>query len=96
MRPNYTANSRPSATPRTQNQFVDFILADPDLCRAVPCWAWTAEIAEAAAEPPHRLLVDAGRWSRCADRRHRRSSRFSAGKNSIPADRRGGSRYIAA
>jgi hypothetical protein len=43
----------------TQNQAVDFILADPDLCRAVARWAETAEIDEATIHPPRRLPCDA-------------------------------------
>jgi hypothetical protein len=43
----------------TQNQAVDFILADPDLCRAVAAWAETAEIDEATTTPPRRLRRDA-------------------------------------
>jgi hypothetical protein len=43
----------------TQNQVVDFILADPELCEAVTRWARAAEIDEATTEPPHRLPADA-------------------------------------
>ena len=43
----------------TQNQAVDFILADPELCRAVVRWAETAEIDEATTTPPRRLPRDA-------------------------------------
>src|SRR5207237_10195273 len=39
----------------TQNQAVDFILADPELRRAVVAWAETAEIDEATTAPPRRL-----------------------------------------
>jgi len=42
-----------------QNQAVDFILADPDLCRAVADWAGTTEIDEATIAPPRRLPFDA-------------------------------------
>ena len=42
----------------TQNQAVDFILADPDLCRAIVAWAETAEIDEATTTPPRRLRRD--------------------------------------
>jgi len=42
-----------------QNQAVDFILADPDLCRAVAAWAQTTEIDEATTAPPQRLPHDA-------------------------------------
>ena len=42
----------------TQNQAVDFILADPELCRAVVRWAETAEIDEATTTPPRRLPRD--------------------------------------
>ena len=43
----------------TQNQAVDFILADPELCRAVGDWAGTTEIDEATTAPPQRLPRDA-------------------------------------
>jgi hypothetical protein len=43
----------------TQNQAVDFILADPELCRAVADWAGTTEIGEATTAPPQRLPSDA-------------------------------------
>ena len=43
----------------TQNQVVDFILADPDLCRAVAAWAGTTEIDEATTAPPQRPPRDA-------------------------------------
>src|SRR5438045_8807363 len=39
----------------TQNQAVDFILGDPELCRAVTDWATTTEIDEATTAPPQRL-----------------------------------------
>lgn len=42
----------------TQNQAVDFILADPDLCRAVAAWAGTRNIDEASMAPPQRLPED--------------------------------------
>jgi hypothetical protein len=43
----------------TQNQAVDFILADPELRRAVDEWAATADIGEATTPPPQRLPRDA-------------------------------------
>ena len=43
----------------TQNQAVDFILADPELRRAVADWATTAEIDEATTAPPQHLPCDA-------------------------------------
>jgi hypothetical protein len=43
----------------TQNQAVDFILADPELCRAVEAWGRTANIDEATTAPPQRLPQDA-------------------------------------
>jgi hypothetical protein len=43
----------------TQNQAVDFILADPELCHAVADWATTTEIDEATTAPPQRLPRDA-------------------------------------
>jgi hypothetical protein len=42
----------------TQNQAVDFILADPELRHAVEDWANTAEIDEATTAPPQRLPRD--------------------------------------
>jgi hypothetical protein len=52
-----TENGAP--TLGTQNQGVDFILADPELCRAVASWARTARIAEATTKPSRRLPDDA-------------------------------------
>ena len=46
----------------TQNQAVDFILADPELCRAVADWARTTEIDEATTAPPQRLPQDELYW----------------------------------
>src|SRR4030088_3741988 len=43
----------------TQNQAIDFILADPELCRAVEEWAQTANIDEGTTGPPQRLPYDA-------------------------------------
>jgi hypothetical protein len=43
----------------TQNQAVDFTLADPELCRAVAAWAKTANPEEATTAPPQRLPKDA-------------------------------------
>ena len=43
----------------TQNQAVDFILADPDLRAAVADWAARAPIGEATTAPPLRLPQDA-------------------------------------
>jgi hypothetical protein len=42
----------------TQNQTIDFILADPELRDAVTRWARLAEIEEATTEPPRRLPGD--------------------------------------
>ena len=42
-----------------QNQAVDFILADPELCRAVAGWARKGEVLEARVAPPQRLPQDA-------------------------------------
>src|SRR5438552_15844876 len=42
----------------TQNQAVDFILADPELRHAVAAWAGTTEIDEATTAPPRRLPRD--------------------------------------
>src|SRR5260221_8578972 len=42
----------------TQNQAVEFILADPELRRAVAEWALTTNIDEASTAPPPRLPQD--------------------------------------
>ena len=42
----------------TQNQAVEFILADPDLCRAVAEWAATTDIDEASTAPRRRPPQD--------------------------------------
>lgn len=39
----------------TQNQAVDFILADPELSAAIAEWGRTAQIDEATTEPLRRL-----------------------------------------
>jgi hypothetical protein len=43
----------------TQNQTVDFILADPELRAAVARWGQRAATDEATTEPPQRLPCDA-------------------------------------
>jgi hypothetical protein len=43
----------------TQNQAVEFILADPELCAAVGRWAAHTQIGEASTAPPQRLPRDA-------------------------------------
>jgi hypothetical protein len=43
----------------TQNQVVDFILADPELRAAVAHWARLVESNEATTAPPRRLPCDA-------------------------------------
>jgi hypothetical protein len=43
----------------TQNQAVDFILADADLRQAAAAWAARAAIAEASIAPPQRPPQDA-------------------------------------
>ena len=43
----------------TQNQTVNFILADPKLSAAVADWGQTAKLDEATIEPPRRLAYDA-------------------------------------
>ena len=45
-------------TPGTQNQAVDFILADPERRRRVAEWAAGAAILEATTSPPRRLPQD--------------------------------------
>ena len=42
----------------TQNQAVDFILADPELSRAVATWAAMTNIGEASTKPYQRLPHD--------------------------------------
>lgn len=42
----------------TQNQAVDFILADPELRHGVKDWARSTEIDEATTAPPQRLPRD--------------------------------------
>ena len=42
----------------TQNQAVDFILADRDLSRAVATWAAITNIGEASTKPSQRLPHD--------------------------------------
>jgi hypothetical protein len=42
----------------TQNQAVDFILADPELSRAISDWAEVTEIDEATTDPPSHLPCD--------------------------------------
>jgi len=44
--------------PGTQNQAVDFILADPERRRRVAEWAATAAVTEATTAPPQRLPQD--------------------------------------
>ena len=43
----------------TQNQVVEFILADPELTAAVARWAEGLDIEEASTRPPQRLPRDA-------------------------------------
>jgi hypothetical protein len=42
----------------TQNQIVDFIIADPSLSRAVKEWGELTEIEEATTASPRRLPID--------------------------------------
>ena len=46
----------------TQNQAVDFILADPELSRAVATWAAMTKIGEASTKPYQRLPHDELYW----------------------------------
>ena len=46
----------------TQNQAVDFILADPELSRAVGTWGAMANIGEASTKPYQRLPHDELYW----------------------------------
>ena len=43
----------------TQNQAIDFIRADPELCRAVAAWAEAANPDEVTMTPRRRLPFDA-------------------------------------
>jgi hypothetical protein len=45
-------------TPGTQNQAVDFILADPERRQRLAEWAATASFEEATTAPPQRLPQD--------------------------------------
>jgi hypothetical protein len=45
-------------TPGTQNQAVDFILADPELSRGVSEWGKRTRVGEVTTAPPHRLPCD--------------------------------------
>jgi hypothetical protein len=51
-----TENGAP--TPGTQNQTVDFILADPELSLAVKKWGERARVDEATTAPPRRPPFD--------------------------------------
>jgi hypothetical protein len=44
--------------PGTQNQAVDYILADPELREAVAEWGRATNPNEATTMPPHRLPID--------------------------------------
>jgi hypothetical protein len=44
--------------PGTENQVVDFILADPERCRCVAAWAADNAVLEATTAPPQRLPQD--------------------------------------
>jgi hypothetical protein len=46
----------------TQNQVVNFILADPELRAAVAQWGRLFESDEATTAPPRRLPCDAAYW----------------------------------
>lgn len=46
----------------TQNQVVDFILADMELREAVAQWGRTVETEEATTQPPQRLPSDPAYW----------------------------------
>ena len=72
----------------TQNQVVEFILADPELCLAVSRWAGTAEIEEATTRPSARLPDDrAHQRIRSYLQSVMKPSPFSR-VNKAPADRR--------
>jgi len=45
-------------TPGTENQVVDFILADPERRRRVVLWAATTSVGEATTAPLQRLTQD--------------------------------------
>jgi hypothetical protein len=44
--------------PGTQNQAVDYILADPELRDAIAEWGRATNPGEATTMPPHRLPID--------------------------------------
>jgi hypothetical protein len=44
--------------PGTQNQAVEFILADPELREAITAWGRATNPDEAMTMPPHRLPID--------------------------------------
>jgi len=46
----------------TQNQVVDFILADAELREAVAQWGRAVETEEATTQPPRRLPSDPAYW----------------------------------
>jgi len=46
----------------TQNQVVDFILADAELREAVAQWGRAVETEEATRQPPRRLPSDPAYW----------------------------------
>jgi hypothetical protein len=66
-------------TPGTQNQAVNFILADPELRRGVEGWAAAAGADEASTVPPRRLP---------RDDTYRRVAEFMAGAMEQPVFRR--------
>jgi hypothetical protein len=72
----------------TQNQVVEFILANPELCLAVSRWARTTEIEEATTRPSLALPDDgAHQRTRSYLRSVMEPSLFSR-VNKAPADRR--------
>jgi hypothetical protein len=69
----------------TQNQVVEFVLADPDLCRAVAEWAATTDIDEASTAPQRRrrrmtCTVASAPFSKRSRANHMRCARLSQKK----------------
>jgi hypothetical protein len=72
----------------TQNQVVDFILADPELRRAVSDWAQGVEIDEATTDPPSHLRRDGAYRRISAYLQSVRAQRVFTRPGQRPGDRR--------
>ena len=80
-------------TPGTQNQAVNFILADPLLSRHVKAWGESRRVDEATAAPPQRLPFDGPTAVFAISWYRQWRCRFSSVK--IATDRTTDLRYIA-